>query len=269
MWLVGGRFGSAILSFISTAVLARVLTPADFGIVAAAWIILALANVVFDGAFGLNLMRKRNLRPEDIRTTLTLGVMLALLFMAVIIVSAPAIERFFGFPDLSRVLIVASLAVPFKAVCSNAVFQLQRAGKFGAIATSSLTGQFVGNILVAIPMSLLGFGVWALVAGMIVSALAETVSAGMRSRMMLRPLLDRSAIGDALDSTFFSVGTVLGWVANTGANAIVGRVMGAADLGTYSRGWKLLDLVVAATATPLSRVLLPNFSELSHERARL
>ncbi|WP_342588951.1 oligosaccharide flippase family protein, partial [Rhizobium leguminosarum] len=87
--------------------------------------------------------------------------------------------------------------------------------------------------------------------------------------MSLRPELEKAAFRDLTGSALFSLANVMNWVANTGANAVVGRSMGFYDLGIYSRGWKLLDLVVGITATPLSRVLLPAFSSRRDDPVRL
>ena len=269
LWLMSGRLASAVLSVISTAVLARLLTPSDFGIVAAVLVVLALANVLFDGAFGVNLVRKAELRDEDVRTTLTISLGLGLVLMGLVCLSAPAAERFFGFPSLAVTLQVSSLAIPFKSVFAIASALLQRSGRFKAMATASLVGQFIGYILLAIPLSLGGAGVWSLIVAMLAAGLTEAVVTGALVRLPLRPAWDAETARDVRLTSLFSIASIMNWAADTGANAVIGRVMGAADLGLYSRGWKLLDLVVAATATPLSRVLLPAFAHRNGQPERL
>lgn len=267
--LVGGRLGNALLSLASTAVLARLLSPGDFGVMAASWILLALANVLFDGAFGQNLLRKRSARVEDVRTTLTLGLMLAMLLVVCIALAAHRIEAFFGFPHLAGVVTVSAIVIPCKAVFAVATSQLQIQGRFGVMASGTVAAAFVGNFLVGIPLGLWGCGVWALVAAAVVTGMAEAAILATSAHLPLRPLLDRQAMHDVFSASYFSLANVMNWAANTGSNAVVGRVMGDASLGLYSRGWKLLDLFVAASATPLSRVLLPSFAKLRDDAARL
>jgi O-antigen/teichoic acid export membrane protein len=269
LWLVSGRLVGALLSIVSTAVLARLLTPGDFGIVAAAMVVLGLANVLFDGAFGVNLMRKKVLRAEDVRTTLTAGLVLAFLILTTVVCLAPAAETFFGYPELGLVLAVSSATIPLKAVAAIATAKLQREGQFRVIAGRSVLAQSIGYLLVGIPLSLLGAGLWALVAAMVVAGAAEAGFAATFARLSFRPAWDPEALRDVRATSLFSVANVMNWVANAGANAIVGRSMGATDLGLYSRGWKLLDLLVDATATPLSKVLLPKFAALHGNDERL
>jgi O-antigen/teichoic acid export membrane protein len=269
LWLLSGRMASAVLSLLSTAVLARLLTPSDFGVFAAALVVLALANVLFDGAFGVNLVRKAELRDEDIRTTLTTALGIAALVTISVCLMAPAAERFFGFLGLALVQSAASAAIPFKAVFAVASAQLQRERRFSAIAAASLLGQFCGYILLAIPLSLTGAGVWALAAALVTSAAVEAAVGTILVRLSFRPCWDRQALRDIAGTSLFSLSHLFNWAANAGANTVVGRLMGAADLGLYSRGWKLLDLIVAATATPLSKVLLPAFAQLNGQPEQL
>lgn len=267
--LVSGRVGSALLSFCSTAVLARLLLPKEFGVIAAAWVLISLANVLFDGAFGQNLLRKRSARPEDVRTTLTMGLALGVVLMAGVVVTAPCVAGFFDFPQLAEVLAVLSLVIPFKAIFAVATSQLQLKGRFGTMAGTALGAAFIGNFLIGIPLAMLGFGVWALVAAAVVTGFCEATILSFQARIPMRPLLNREAVSDVVSSGFFSLANILNWMANTGASAVVGRTMGDVSLGLYSRGWKLLDLFVAVTATPLSRVLLPTFTRIEGDRARL
>jgi PST family polysaccharide transporter len=266
-WLVSGRLASAILSLVSTAVLVRLLSPREFGIVAAAWIVMSLANVLFDGAFGQNLIRKRVVRDEDVRTTLTMGIALGLMLMLMVIASAKWISSFFDFNDLDLVLIVSSALIPCKAVFAIATSQLQRSGHFKVMATTTLVTQIIGNFVVAIPLAFLNAGVWSLVVGLVISGFAEALILGIIARLPCRPMWEREAARDVFSSGFFSIANIMNWAGNTGANAVVGKMMGAVSLGLYSRGWKLLDIFVAATATPLSRVILPIFARLRNENA--
>jgi hypothetical protein len=268
-WLVGGRFANAAISLVSTAVLARLLGPEDFGVMAAAFVVLALANVLFDGAFGVNLIRKAALTEEDVRTTLTIAVLVGTALAALVALASPAAESFFKFKLLAPTLAISSLTIPLKAVFSVASAQLQRTGRFRVLAMASIFAQFVGYILVAVPMALMGFGVWALIAALVVAGLTEATTVGVMARLPLKPAFHREALKDIRGSGLFGLSYAFNWVANTGANAVIGRMLGAAPLGLYSRGWKLLDLVVAATATPLQRVLMPAFANIQAHPERL
>src|SRR5262249_23207965 len=163
------------------------------------------------------------LREEDVRTTLTAGLLLALLILTTVICVAPLAETFFGYPGLGLVLAVSSATIPLKAVAAIATAKLQREGQFRFIAGRSLRAQAIGYILVGIPLSLLGAGLWALVAAMVVAGAAEATFAAAFARLSFRPAWDRQALQDVRATSLFSVANVMNWIANAGANAIVGR----------------------------------------------
>jgi O-antigen/teichoic acid export membrane protein len=268
-WLVSGRLAGAFISVISTAVLARLLTPGDFGVLALAMGVLAVSNVIFDAGFGINLIRKANLQPHDVRTSLTVALLVSLAVMSIILVLAGPAENFFDLPMLAATLRVASIVIPLKAFHAVSSALLQRQGRFRLLSTSSLVAQFTGYLLVAVPLSVLGAGVWALVAALVVSGLVEAVVTSFAAELAFRPAWDKEALRDVRASSLYSIASMMNWIANTGANAVVGRGLGAIDLGYYSRGWKLMDLFVAATATPLSRVLTPAFSSVKDDTEKL
>ncbi len=267
--LVSGRIGNAFLSIISTSILARLLSPDDFGVVSAALLVVALANVIFDGAFGISLVKNSALTEADQRTSLTVALLLSFVLVALVIIFSPGIETFFRSNAVGDLLSIAALTIPFKAIFAVSSAMLQRTGRFGSIAAGTLVGQIIGNIAVAVPMALYGMGPWALIVGIMISGAVEAGYVAFKSRVSFCPQLEKAALRDLTASSLFSVANVMNWVANAGANALVGRFMGFHDLGIYSRGWKLLDLVVAITATPLSRVLLPAFSSRRDEPVRL
>ena len=267
--LVSGRIGNAFISIISTAILARLLSPNDFGVVSAALLVVALANVIFDGAFGISLVKNSALTEADQRTSLTVALLVSFVLAGLVIVFSPSIETFFRSDAVGDLIAIAALTIPFKAIFAVSSAMLQRAGRFGSIAAGTLVGQLAGNVAVAVPMAFYGMGPWALVVGIMVSGAVEACYVAFRSRVSFYPQLERHALRDLAGSSLFSAANVMNWVANAGANAVVGRSMGFHDLGIYSRGWKLLDLVVGITATPLSRVLLPAFSSRRDDPTRL
>jgi O-antigen/teichoic acid export membrane protein/polysaccharide pyruvyl transferase WcaK-like protein len=266
--MVLGRLASGLLGLASTAVLARLLSPSDFGLMAAAFVVLSLSNVIFDGAFGLHLVTKGHLRTADIRTTLAASLLLSGVVMLCVILTAPAVQSFFGFPGLALNLAVSSVIIPAKSVFSVAASMLQRLGKFGKLATASVLGQFVGYILVAVPMAFSGSGVWSLVAALVIASFIEAAAAATFARLPLSFAWDKQALLDIRTSGPFSASAVLNWIAITGSNTIIGHQMSAHGLGLYSRSWKLLDVITAATAAPMSKVLLPSFARLNEDVGR-
>ncbi len=268
-WLTLGRLAEMGLSFLATAVLARLLAPEDFGLMAAAAVVTSLASAVFEGSFGMSVVQKREVGPDYLATSFWLAIGAAIVLLALIAATAPLVERFFGFAGVSVVLVAMSLTILLKAISSVPRALLQRQLRFRQLAVISLSSYLAGSGLLTLVLGVYGYAVWSLVAGAVLSAAIEALAMFLLSGLgwRLRPRI--ALIGDILrPGSSFTVAQLFNWAANTGPNSVVGHWLGAHMLGLYSRGWKLLDVAVSAVAAPMSRVMLPVFSRTQHDLAR-
>lgn len=260
-WLAANKLVTMLLSFGSMMVLARLLTPADFGIMAAAMLVVALASAIFEGAFGINLVRRAEIDDRSVATTFWLSALVGLITFLIVAVFSPAVESFFDFRDLTWIVLVAASSILFKAIGSVSQSLLQRRGQFRLLATTNSLSYMIGNTVCSIILALQGFGVWSLVIGSTITAILESFANLVFARIPLLVAPSRAAASEVFRlSGWFAVSQVLNWAATAGANAVTGRFLGAEALGIYSRGWKLIDILVSATAQPMQRVLLPSFA---------
>jgi PST family polysaccharide transporter len=254
------------LTFLSTGVMARLLSPAEFGVMAAAMVVIALTDAVFDGAFGIGIVQKEELSDDYIATTLTLSVLLATGMFAVIALSAKAIQGFFGFPGLAAVLTVTAITLLLKAFGSVSRALLIRRQRYHNLAITTVVTYVAGYCLTSPLLALAGAGVWALVGGALVATATEAAINLAFARTPLKPTIRRADVREVFSSSgLFTLTRLLNWASSTGANAVVGRTMGAEALGLYSRGTKLLEIATSATAQPLQRVLFPAFARLQND----
>jgi O-antigen/teichoic acid export membrane protein len=260
-WLMAGRLGSAIFSAVATAIMARLLTPSEFGIVAAALVVTTFAAAIFESSYGLNLIRRNTTRPEDIRTTLTFGIVLSGIVCAIIILSSARVERFFGFAQLGPVLSVLALTIPLRCIYSVAASQLQIEGRFHLMARSALASTFIGSLLVGVPLGMLGFGIWALATATFVTTALESALLAWFSRLSFKPMIERQALREIWSTSIFNLATILNSLANSAFTAIIGRTLGEASLGIYSRSAKILEMFVSATAAQMARVFIPLYAQ--------
>lgn len=241
--------------------MARLLTPAEFGVMAAAVVVVTLATAIFDSSYGLNLIRRNTTRPEDVRTTLSIGFLLSGSVCILVILMSSHMERFFGFPETAAILSLLALTIPIRCVFSVAASQLQITGKFQLMARSTLLAAPVGSLLVGVPLALAGFGTWALAYATLVTSTLETAALAWFARLSFRPMIERHAAKEILSASIFNLATLLNACANSAFTAIIGRTLGEASLGIYSRGTKLLEMFVSATATQMASVFIPLYSQ--------
>lgn len=267
---LGGQWSRTLLQLISTVVLARLLVPADFGLVAMVTAIVGVAELLRE--FGLTgaIVRLQEVGDELWGAIYRFSLLLGVAAMAVTAALAPVIAALFGEPRLvsltvalSPVLLLNSVAMPLQA-------RLQRELRFGVIATSDVISMAVG-VAGAILAAALGAGVWALV-------LLTGLAALTRFVMMLvvvRPSLRGASGVRSLAPVLTTGGSILGvqllnYAARNLDNVIVGRALGPAVLGVYSRAYALLMLPISQLNGPLARVGLPVLSRLQddHEAYR-
>ena len=251
------------------AVLSRLLTPADFGVLAMALIFVTAAQVLGHRNMGSAIVQRHDLSDRHVAVALTLSAAAGAVLAGSVWLLAPAIGRFFAEPAVAPALGALSLAIAISGLATVPEFLLRRQLRFRALAVAELLSQVLGYGLVAIAMAALGFGVWALVWGTLAreAVLAAAVlAAGPR---LPRPGLARREAGELLRAgAGFSSIAFFDLVARQGSRLIVGRWLGAASLGHYTRATALAAFA-GYPGRIVGRVLFPAMAQRQHRTDRL
>lgn len=268
-WMAASRFAVMLISFVTTAVLARLLTPHDFGVMAVVLLVVALSTAIFEGAFGMGLTIKKEIDDDYIATTFWLSIILSGVLVAGLWLAAPWLETFFHMPHLTGLIRLTSISLIFNAAGNISYSLLRRGARFKAIATYKVGCALVGAGPISIGLALMGYGVWALAIGQVAIAVLTAVCAFFLARIPFHRGIAPGHIRHVFaTSGFLTVSQILNWAALTGSNSVVGRMLGATELGLYSRGWKLLDLVTTVSAQPMAEVLFPAFARMQDDPDR-
>jgi O-antigen/teichoic acid export membrane protein len=263
-------FAHSIRQFLMIAtqvVLARVLGPDAFGLMAMIIIFTGFAQLFGDMGLGPALVQKADLEARHINAifwaNVTAGATLTLIGIAV----APLVAIFYDQPILQWLMIVLSfdfLIMSFKVVQDA---RLQRAMDFHKLAIVDISATLLAGI-VAIAMALSGLGVWSLVAQVMLTTAATVGLLWLLSPWRPAFAFDRSALGELLG---FS-GNLLGfnvfnyWVRNID-DLLVGKVLGAGALGFYTLAYRWMLLPVSQVSLIITRVMFPVLSQMQHDRA--
>ncbi len=268
-WLTGGRLAAISLSFVSIAILARLLSPADFGAMAAAMLVIELAGVIFEGTLAANIVQKKIVSRRYIANAFWLAAGMGVLLMLLAMLLAPLIQRFFGFPSLAAMITVASLSLLPRGCASISAALLRRRGAFSTVARTSLLCNLLAYAVIANGLAFAGFGVWSLVMGALCGTAFESLANIWLARIPLKQKFSfRLARMIFTSGGYFFLMQLCNWAARTGANMVIGHRLGAGPLGIYSRGWRLMDLITSATAAPMQNVLFPKFSRMQDDAPR-
>jgi len=258
-----------ILTIGSVSVLARLLTPADFGHVAMAMVVIELAGLFSNFGFSSVLIQRRVLARLHLDTVFWASAGLGALLAATVFGASFLASEVFKSPitgDLLRVLsinfLISSLTVTHEAI-------LARLMMFRQIFFLQIGAVFI-RACAAIFLAYTGFGVWSLALASIVSGVASLLVT-----IVLVPYFARLRFNYAYirsiwrtSSSYFGSGIL--FYINTNADLfLVGRQLGATSLGYYQNARSLTDEVRSRLAIPLQRVLFPAFSAMQHDVSRL
>lgn len=258
----------SVITIGSTAVLARLLTPADFGLLTMASLVTEFAALFSSFGVGAILIQMRRSSRLAYDTAFWFALALGVVLMAAVWVFSFFASYFFDDPQVGS--IVRVLAVLFLleelTVVHSAI--LQRMLKF-KLEVAIQMGQLLLRVSVTILFAWLGWGVWSLVLGSLVARVAQ--AAVMWALVPFRPRLrfHRAFVAARLRTGFSYLGTsVLGYLNNNLDYLVVGRRFGAVELGYYQAAYSLSDELRNRLSLPLQRVLFPAYSLVQDDLGR-
>jgi O-antigen/teichoic acid export membrane protein len=195
-WATIGQYGSLAVSFAAMLVMARMLTPAEFGIAALGTAILGIAEAVRELAGGSFIITERELTADKIRSTTTINLLVTLLVVALLLALAPPLAAFFDAPDLAPYLSVATLGYALGPIVYPQQALLSRDMSFDKLAIVNVLFSIAGAA-VSIALAQTGFSSLSLAWGAVAASSVATVAcfAIRRDASIFRPALSRRSSG--------------------------------------------------------------------------
>lgn len=269
LWSAVGRFGTLGISFVSNMVLARLLSPQDFGYIGMLYIFIALSDVLIIGGFGAALIQKKNPTHLDYTSVFYWNLFVAIILYFILYLSAPLIADFYNMPLLCEVFRIQSLSLIIGAFSLVQTTQLQKQLRFKEFSVRGIVSALCG-VTVSIIMAFMGYGIWSLVALSLVMSLSSVILLWKMSEW--RPTLEFSM--QSLKS-LFSFGGLMAlssFVETLYTNVqglIIGKWFTPQDLGYYTQARKLEQVPTSALSMIVGQVAFPVFSMLNEEKTKL
>jgi PST family polysaccharide transporter len=261
-----GRHGANFVIFL---LLAKLLQPNDFGLVAMAGVYVALVNVLIEQGLGEALVQRLALDDDHLSTAFWLNLALAALAAGVTLLGAPQVASFYGRPELAEVLRALAMLFPLTALTTVQQARLQRLFAFRALAVRTLTAVMAGGVA-GTALAASGFGVWSLVGQQLCAGLVGVLviwrSAGWRPRLAFSPAHARELLG--FSRSVLSV-NILNFVSRKGDDLLIGLFLGPVALGLYSVAYQIFTAVEQLLCQGLDAVALAGFSRLQQQAERL
>lgn len=268
-WSFADNIANSGITFLVGLVLANILTPEEYGIMAMVTIFIAVSNSIVDSGFSNALIRKINIRSVDYNTVFYFNLIVSIFLYLILYVSAPAISVFFKEPVLVDVMRVIGwiLIINAFAIIPRTIFV--RNINFKAQTKVSLIAS-VSSGVIGIGMALAGWGVWSLVGQQLSRQLLNTVFLWIFCRW--RPLWEFSTQSFKELFGFGSKLLASGLIDTIYRDIyylIIGRFYSAADLGQYTRASQFNTIFSSNLTSVVQRVSYPVLSSIQNEPERL
>ena len=269
LWSALERFGTQGLQFIIIVVLARILSPKDFGLIGMLAIFIALARVFVDSALGTALIRKQDATSEDYSTVFIFNIFVGLIIYLFLFFTAPYIANFYNEPKLVMLTRVISLNFLIGSFGSIHITIFTKKLDFKTQTKISVLSNLISGI-VAITLAYLNYGVWALVIQSISYSFTSTVlywfsnawkpylKFSTESFRNLFGFSSKLLISILIDTIFQNIYLV-----------IIGKWFNVSDLGYYTQAKKIQETPSLTINNIIQRVSFPVFSSIQDEDKRL
>jgi O-antigen/teichoic acid export membrane protein len=269
-WTFSGTGVQVVVQLLAIMALGRLLSPAEFGLMGAATVVIACSQIVSQVGVGPAIIQRRELDLTHVRVAVTLSCGLGILLGAIVWFGSPVIAAFYRMPELEPVLRAVAFMFPLDGLNTVAKSLLTRQLRFRLYIALDVAAYALGYALVGVVLAWYGYGVWALVGANLAQLAVRTMMMYIATRHSVRPSMNLRASRDLLSFGFghsmAQIGTLL---SQQGDNLVVGRWLGPAALGVYGRAYQLMVMPASAFGRTVNRVLFPVMSQVQDERDRL
>lgn len=261
IWMVLFKLVERSLGLISTLILARLLGPADFGIVAMAVSFIAMAELLTAFGFDIAIIQTPDATESHYHTAWTCNVLLNLSVTLLMLALALPIAHFYGKPEVAWVVCALAFGPLIAGAENIGVVAFRKELDFRREFRFQVSRKLIG-FMVVVPLALWLRSYWALVAGMLVSKSAGTVMSYLMHPF--RPHFELSRFRELFRfSRWLLFNSLVGFLKERCSDFFVGRLYGPASLGAYNVAYELAHLPTTEIGAPINRALLPGFAKMS------
>lgn len=262
LWSVAGTGATTISSFIVFALLARILQPIDFGLVAFAAVFIEFARGLMYGGIPEALIQRKEWNETAASTAFWMNLASGLVFAALVAAIAGPLAYLYGSASLADIFLVLSASLVIDSVRGVHEAKLRRDFGYKVLAVRGVVASLIGGI-VGVAMAFAGFGVWALVAQRLMAATLRTIVVLRTVPWMPKLVFSRSESTGLFGFGINMMGAgFLGQLNARVADLVVAVILGPVALAFFRLGARALNFLVALTIRPLQQTALSAFSRL-------
>jgi len=268
-WSAIERFGRQGIQLVITIIIARILSPADYGLIGMIAIFTAIAHSFVDSGFSSALIQKQDATQIDFSTVFYFNIVVSIIFFWILFFSAPLIARFYDQPILASItrLMALNIVINSFALIQNTI--LTKKINFKTVTKISIYSIIISGT-VGIVMAYMGYGIWSLVFQTLSGALMQVILLWFFNKW--RPTFIFSF--NALKTNFsygskLLVSSILNKIFDNIYKLVIGKQYNATDLGFYTQAKRMQELPVMNTLIILERVTFPVYSSIQGDNVKL
>lgn len=260
------KYSGVIISIIIGAVLARLLSPEEFGIVALVAVFVGFFHLLSDFGIGPAVIQNQSLDKEDIKSIFTFSIFVALLMALLFFFGSTLIAQFYNETELIRVSKFLSIAVFFNALQIVPKSIIQKALRFKLLGIVTLVIQVLSGVI-AIILAYAGWSYYALVTQSIIAGGASFAIFYLITPLKIKLKIQWISLKKILKFSIYQfMFNLVNYFSRNSDNILIGKFMGSASLGYYDKAYKLMLLPVSNLTHVITPVLMPVLSKHSNDK---
>lgn len=268
-WNLLGVVGTNLLRLGTIPILGRVLTPGEFGVVAAALTVITFATFLKDAGVGNALVQRKDLDEGHVEAAFLFSSLFGVCLTGILIALAPLIASLYGERSLTQMVQMLSLMFLLRGAGTVPQALLRREMRFRDLAVIDFASYALGSV-VTVVLAVIGYGAWAIVVGYLAESTASSLALFIRRPVRYTRSPDVAKLKVLAG---YGTGHLLGEIANyaayQGDNIAVGAHLGTAALGLYTRAYDLMRYPAVAFSNIAGSVLFSAFSKIQDAPERL
>ena len=264
-WSAAEKVCSMLLQLVVSIVVARMLAPEDFGVMAILTFFTAVALVVVDSGFSQTLLRKESPTNDDYKSVFTFNLAVSVVLYLLFVVFSPLLAQYYNLQIITRIAPVLFLLLPLNALGIIQNTKLSREFRFGVLSRINFIAAAVAGV-VAIAVALSGGGVWALVAQRVTVVAVKSLLLWWRGGWRGEGSFNGVAWRDMAPFSFRLMSTdIVAALYNNVAQLFIGKMYSPDTLGYFNQAQKIKDLPVQSAVLSVQTVTYPALAKIKND----
>lgn len=264
-WSFAEKLLSMVIQMAVSIIVARMLAPADFGVMAIMTFFTSVTLAIVDSGFSQALIRKQEPTEEEYRSVLRFNIVVSVLLYALLVAIAPPLSRLYDSPIIADIAPVLFLVLPINSLCVVQTVMFTREFRFALLSKIVFLSSLISGI-VAVVMAIMGCGIWSLVVQRLLMMGIKAISFWAIRRWRSDAKFSFKALrAMAPFATRLLATELIASVYNNIAQLFIGKIHTTSTLGYYSQAQKLKDLPVTSTVQAVQGVTFPALSKLADD----